>query len=203
MRVQVITNNYNFFSFRIILIQQFFDLVCPINCRPVLTNVDLTPACQRLGKHKILCCAITLVFIIHTLNFARFNCYHPSCFLDQLCRLLVHANNRNGWVIRLFVDFQDILHIRDKCSILFRGYYPAFPQVRFKFVFLSVLHTVCPEIQSTTFRAISSSANICIVHLAHPSGGLLQAIDINRASLSPSRTRLREGACCFLRSRAA
>ena len=65
------------------------------------------------------------------------------------------------------------------------------------------MRTVLSEMSSTTLKATSSSANICMVHLARPSGGVLQAIAISLASPRPSSFRATAGVSRFFRSRAA
>ena len=42
-----------------------------------------------------------------------------TCFLDQLYRLLVHTDHRLRWIVRFFVRFKHIFHMRDKLSVTF------------------------------------------------------------------------------------
>ena len=80
--------------------------------------------------------------------------------LDQLHRLLVHAHDGAGRVVRLRVDVEDLLHLRHELGVGFRRNHPVLDLPPGHPVFLSVRRMVSwltdSTIASSTTRRASS-----------------------------------------------
>src|SRR3990167_2084706 len=202
MSVEVINDKADFFGFRIVPIQKLFDFLCPVDTGSALSNTDFSPASKGFGKHKVRGRALAFIFIIVTFRLARFLRQCRTGFRDQLRRLLIHTNQGHLGIIGQTIQIQDVLHVSHKLRILLGRDYPAFSQMRLKFIFFRVWRTVSREMLSTISRLTNLSVKSCNVQRAKPLGGWLQPKAIRWASFLPSRILDREGVSCLFRSKA-
>lgn len=109
------------------------------------------------------------------------------CFAKQLIRLLIHAYHRPAFIVRAFINIQDILHTGYKFCIFFWRDTPVAVAVRSKFVFLKPFRS-CPCLQG----------HPVLLWPFLPEGGVSiwsalpappQAISISFASARPSTLR--------------
>ena len=165
-------------------LEQFLDFVRPVNSGFAFTDIGLAPGAERLDKHEDIGGSIALVFIVHTSRFSWHGRERCACFLYQLAGLFIHTHQRNVWVIRQTIEFQNVLHTRHELRVLLGRDAPVRAEVRLQFVFFSVLRTVSYEILSTISRRTISWASRCSVQREWPSGASLHPMASRRASFS-------------------
>ena len=142
MRIEVIHDKDDFFSFRIHDIHKIFYLLCPVCRCSMLPDTDVVFSTKRLYKRKDTTYAITGIFRIHFLVIAWTHWQRFPCFPKQLVWFFIHAYNRTLRVIRHFIDVQDIFHAGYKFCIFFWWDTPVIVVVRSKFVFFKTLRMV-------------------------------------------------------------
>lgn len=122
--VQVVADQRDPITIRAPSVQQTSDFLSPVEFRSVFPYGCLTPAGEWFAKHENRSRAVALVFVVDTLGmiFARRDWL--TRFVDQLHRLFVHANDGLGWVVRFFIGFQHIFHVRHELGVAFRGDHP-------------------------------------------------------------------------------
>src|SRR5665213_4574103 len=106
--------------------------------------------------------------------------------LEQLDRLLVHADHRVPGIIWLSIGFQNLFHARNELAIGLRGNHPVVDLPLGHPVFLSVRRTVSWLIDLAISNATTCSASSRSVQLEHPGGGVPKRRAITFASCSPS-----------------
>src|SRR3990172_8740556 len=89
---------------------------------------------------------------------------------------LVYTNNRFFWIIFPLINIQYSFHLANKGSILFWRNFPFLFQPWFYDFFLSTLPIVEGEMSSIILRVTTRSRIRLRLHLAYPSGGVVQAI---------------------------
>lgn len=112
-------------------------------------HLDVPPAFKRREEHKQVGCATSLILIIDAGGASRPHGDRYASFLHELFCRFIKANKRPVRIARAGVNFKDILHSRNKGSIILRRNYPLLPAVRLKFVFLKTRAIVLSEALST------------------------------------------------------
>lgn len=136
MGIQIIHHQPDFWRVRIVDLQQFSNLISPVNSSPSLASGRMPPARQWLRKQKNAAGSVSNVFSVLPLWVSRLHWNWRSGFVQQLIRLLIHTDDGKRLFEGLLIQIQNILHTSHKCSILFRGNAPAFTKMRLEFVFL-------------------------------------------------------------------
>ena len=108
---------------------------------------------------------------------------------QQLAACLIETHHGMRGVVGASIYLKNIFHQGDKRRVGRGSETPLLDQPRLQVVFLSVWRTVSWAIVSTTSRRTNSSASSRRLQRACPTGGVLQAVAINRASAAPSRRR--------------
>ena len=101
------------------------------------------------------------------------------------------------------IDSDDIFHIGYERGAPLRRDFPILPEVRLKFVFLSMRCIVICETLWARCSSTAFSARIRTVQRRRPSGDSEQAKAITRASKAPSKISSRDGFSGCLRTNAA
>ena len=142
VRVEVVANQNDLFAVGVTTFQMAGHLLRPVHFRSTLSCGRLTPPRERFGEHEDGSGAGSLILVVDSpsVGFRRRN--RLAGFLHQLYGLLVHADHRAIGIVRVFVRFQDVLHVRDKLSIGFRRDDPVLDLAFGHAVFLSVPRTV-------------------------------------------------------------
>src|SRR3954447_37310 len=175
----------------------------PVDLGPMLTGSCLSKARQRFGEHEDARRAVAFVFVIDPLRvLARRGDRHLR-FLQQLHRLLVHAEHRLLGIIRFRISLEHVFHVGHELGILVRRNHPVLDLALGHAIFFSVLRTVSAQIEGTTSNTTSSSANNCNDHRPYPAGGFPNRMAISFASPTPSSLCGVGGIARFLRSNAA
>src|ERR1035441_4394349 len=112
-------------------------------------------------------------------------------FAHQLLVGLVHADERELWVVGCVVNIEHIFHAHDKSSAAIGRDLPVFAQVRLKLVFFSDLCTLMVETLGAIFSSTTISASRPTVPRARPAGAGEHAKAVNRASKAPSKVSFR------------
>jgi hypothetical protein len=201
MRVKIIHDQPDLTGLGIPL-QQITDLQRPIFFGSSLGDMNKTTSFQRLNKKENLSDPVPDVFIVIPHHLSRRHGDGRPHLANQLFARFIHANHRILLVIGKLVHAQYVLHRSHKGGICFRRYFPAFFQVRLKFVFFKAFWTDDFEMWSKTCNATNCSANNRTVQRLRPSGAFEQAKAISRASFSPSKIDGRGGFSRFFRSSA-
>jgi hypothetical protein len=128
-----------------------------------LASGRLPKARKRFGKHENTGRAIAFVFIIDALAMRARRLNRYPGFLEQLDRLLVHAQDGMLRIVGFRIGFKDFFHAGHELAILLWRNHPVLDLPLRHAVFFSVLRTVSGLIESTTSKATSSSASSCNV----------------------------------------
>src|SRR5665647_1188900 len=185
MRIEIVHDQTDFLTIRIINFQEVLNLVCPIDSGPMLFGICMPPTGQCFRKQEDAASSVSDVFIIHTLRSASFHRDNRSGFTQKLVGFFIHADNRLIRIIGLLIQIQNILHAGHKRSILFWRYDPALFQMRLQFVFFRTWPIATCEMLSTISSSTALLARRRKVHLLRPCGGSLQLIAMILASTSP------------------
>src|ERR1017187_4783672 len=112
-------------------------------------------------------------------------------FAHQLLVGLVHADERELWIIGGVVNIEHIFHAHDKSGATIGRDFPVFAQVRLKLVFFKARCTLMVETLGAIFSSTTFSASKRTVHRARPAGAGEHAKAVNRASKAPSKVSFR------------
>src|SRR4029453_13137314 len=188
MGVQIITDDNDLRCRPIACPQEVGHLVGPVHLRTPFAHCDVPPAHQRVAAHKNARGGRTLVFIVHAtrmLGRPSDGCPH---FLQELDRLLIHAEHRIPCLVGLGIDLQHFLHTRCELGIGGRRNDPIFDLPGRKMIFFKVLRRVSWLTDSTSSNATACAANKRSVQLANPGGGGPSRKAMILASCIPSST---------------
>lgn len=180
VRVEVIQGQFNDLRSGITLLHQPLHLLCEIEHRAPLGDLDVPQSGLWLDKQKEVSRAVAFILVIVARWLTGPGWYRRARLYDQLLACLIKVDLRALRVIRRGVQIQGLLHRRDELATDRRDA-PLLFQPGLEFVFLSARRTVSSEIVSTTFNSTRRSASNCIVQRARPSGASLQASAIKRA----------------------
>src|SRR4029453_10693970 len=188
MGVQIITDDNDLYCRSVACPQEVGHFVGPVYLRTPFAHRDVPPAHQRFAEHKNARGARTLVFIVHaTRMLGRLSDGRPH-FLQELDRLLIHAEHRIPRIVGLGIDLQHFLHTRCELGIGGRGNDPVFDLPGRKMVFFKVLRRVSWLTDSTSSNATACAAKKRSVQLANPDGGGPSRKAMILASCIPSST---------------
>src|SRR3990170_3825478 len=169
-------------------VDQVSHLVSEVPVRPLVGDIDVTPAYQRLDQHEQIDGTATPVLVIHAAAAAALRRHGQACLPDELVRDLIKANHGTKRVVVLLIEVEHVLHPVDEVPA-YRRDAPLFLLPGLDVVFFRSRRTVSSVIDSITFNSISRSARSCIVHRVRPSGGSLQARATRKASCLPVSSR--------------
>src|SRR3989304_200351 len=203
MGVQVVQDKAYSFGVRIPVVQHTFDPPCPVFPCPTLAGRHVAFAGKGFHFKKDLSHTIAHVLMIHSGRSARRTGYTIIHVADKLFAGFIHAYHRIAPVIRQFVDSKNIFHTGYEGSVLLRWDFPVLPEVRLKFVFLSMRCTVMCDTLGVRLSSVAFSASSRSVQRRRPSGASEQAIEMSRASKAPSKVTSRGGFSGCLRSSSA
>src|SRR3712207_3214215 len=187
--IQVIHHEYDSLRRRVAHVHQVLDLLRPVDLRPLVRHRHPPLPVQGLAEQKQVDDALSFILIIHTLDVAGGGWQGRTRVAQQLLAHLVHADLRIARVVGSRIDVEDILHPPDELGIGLRWDAPVPLQPRLKLVVLSTRRMVWYETSSTISSSTSLSARSRSDQRAKPSGGVLQATAIKRASCAPSSFR--------------
>lgn len=136
MGIKVIHYKNDFFHFWVHDINKVFYFFCPVNCSPVLPDTDMMLPSKRFYESKDAACTITDIFGIYFPVISRAHWQRFPCLSQQLVWFFIHADDRTHWVIREFIDIENIFHTCYEFCILFWRDAPIVIEVRSKFIFL-------------------------------------------------------------------
>ena len=175
MGIKVIHYKNGFFHFWVHDINKAFYFFCPGNCSPVLPDTDMMLPSKRFYESKDAACTITDIFGIYFPVIARAHWQRFPCLSQQLVWFFIHADDRMHWVIREFIDIENIFHTCYEFCILFWRDAPIVIEVRSKFIFFNTLRIVSLLTGvSSSIRAFSSRSRSVLREC--PSGAGPQAI---------------------------
>src|ERR1700728_3225320 len=132
---------------------------------------------------------VALIFIVFARGLSGRSRPGRAHLTRELLAAFVHAHQWASRVGFAFIDFEDILHRRDKFGAARRRDHPLLFLPRFKFVFFSVWRTVSWLMVSTISNSTSCAANNRRVQRARPGGAAPQLRAISCASALPSSLR--------------
>jgi len=117
MRVQIITDDNDLRCRPVACPQEVGHLVGPVNLGASFAHCDVTPAHQRFAEHKNAGGARALVCIVYATRMpGRPSDWCPR-FLQELYRLLIHAEHRIPRIVGLGIDLEHFLHTRRELGI--------------------------------------------------------------------------------------
>ena len=200
MCVQVVADKDDSFSIRIVDIDKFLYLLRPVLLAPLCLDGYATPSAKRLGEHKAAACPFADIFVINLLRVVHLGKMDgfPRVSM-KFDRLLVHAYDRISGIVWSGVHFKNILHRSNERGILLRWNAPHLPQVRLIFVFFRMRPTWVCEIVSMISISTALSDIKRRVQRLYPSGGVLHAMAMILASISPVHLAGTGGVSRFLR----
>src|SRR5215510_4661551 len=136
MGVQIITDHNDLYCRPVACPQEVGHFVGPVHLRAPFAHRDVPPAHQRFAEHKNARGARTFVFIVHATRMPGRPSDRRSHFLQELYRLLIHAEYWIPRIIGLGIDLKHVLHTRCKLGIGGRRNDPIFDLSVRKMVFL-------------------------------------------------------------------
>lgn len=142
MRVQVVQHHRDPLCCRVVPIGEFPHRHSPIGARAPLSNLDLAPAGEWLGKQKQISHAVPFLFVILALWLTRGDGQSPTGFAHELFAGLIPTDHRTGWVQRTLVDLQHVFHRGHKPGAVRGRNRPVFFYVRLQFIFFRVRRIV-------------------------------------------------------------
>lgn len=114
MSVQVIHHQPDLFCFWIIDLQQFPDLVRPIDPSPSFTGCHVPPASRWVCKDKDAAGSVADIFTILALRPSRLHRDRVSGLAKKLVWLFIHADDQIQSAVLLLVQIQNIFHAGDE-----------------------------------------------------------------------------------------
>src|SRR5215213_2879333 len=155
-----------------------------------LGNHELSPAAQRLEGHPNPADPVPFVLRVEALDRPRLRRQGVPHLAYELAGSLVEADHRSQWVVRLFVEVQDLLHPPDEGGALSWRDHTLALEMGLEAVFLSVRLMVSWETVSTCPSSTIRSARSLMLQRSLPSGGSEHERAIRWASARPSSTLL-------------
>ena len=160
VRIEVVAHQGDPRAVGVAAFQQTGDLHRPVRLRAPGAGRRLPPTRQRLAEQEDRGRAGPLVLVVHAARSRGGRGHRRSRFLDQLHRLLVHADNGTIRVVGLLIPVQDLLHVRHELRIGLRRDHPVLDFPLGHPVFFSVLRMVSwltdPTIANSTTRRANS-----------------------------------------------
>src|SRR5512132_914709 len=181
MRVEMVQHHANHFGFGIAYVYQPLHFMGKVHLGALLRHMHVPPASLRLDKEKEISGAIAFVLVIKVLGLSRLHGQREPGLFDQLLVRFIKVDLGTSRIIGLGVDLQHVFHRGDKLRTdLWDA--PLLLQPRLEVTFFKTLRTLSYEYDSVSPRATTRSASRCKVQRLRPSGALLQASAIRRAS---------------------
>lgn len=104
MNIQIIHYQDDLIRIRILLIQKPFDLLCPVFASTVFLGICKAPSIERFRKQEDAGCPVPNVFIIFVFDTPIFGTNALTGIGEELNWLLIHADNRESFVIRTGIN---------------------------------------------------------------------------------------------------
>src|ERR1039457_6948289 len=200
--VQVVHYQAGLRGLRVTFIQHAFDESAPVLAGAVFGDGDVAASGQRFDLQEDFRHSITHILVVDDLTMPRGRRDGGKHFAHQLLVGLVHADERELWIIGGVVNIEHIFHAHDKSGATIGRDFPVFAQVRLKLVFFQARCTLMVETLGAIFSSPALSASKRSVHRARPTGSGEHPKALNRASKAPSKVSSR-GWAEGLRSNAA
>ena len=161
MRIEVIHDKDDFFSFRIHDIHKIFYLLCPVCRCSMPPDTDMVFFHQGVLQTQRYCMC-HYGYIQNPLFGHCLDALATVPLLPQAAGMVfIHAYNRTFRVIRHFIDVQDIFHAGYKFCIFFWWDTPVIVVVRSKFVFKTLRMVSLLTGVSISTRHLSSKSRRC------------------------------------------
>jgi hypothetical protein len=126
VRVEIVEHQRHSLAVGITRVQEVGDLDRPVLLGPSLAGGRLPEARERLGEHEDAGGAVAFVFVIDSLSvLLRRGDRHPG-LLEQLDRLLVHAEHGLLRIIGFRAGLEHFFHAGDELGVLLRRDHPVF-----------------------------------------------------------------------------
>src|SRR6266571_9463424 len=193
MRVEIVHHQANHSCIRIDLIDQPTDGLSKIQPGALLGHCHRAPSRQRFDEHKQVRRPQSLVFIVRALRMSWLDGQRLTDLPMHHQRLFVKTDLRSGWIIRLSVQIQHVLHGGHKVRIDV-GNAPLFMLPGLQRVFFSNWRTVSGEMRRTYPNSTAWPASMRTVQWSCPSGTLLQVMAMRWAAC-PSVRAWRRRSC--------
>src|SRR5208337_3184469 len=203
VRVQVVHGQAYSDGIWVAFIEHALDPPRPVFPRSMLAGLHVAFARQWFHFKENLDNTIADVFSVHPFRSSRRASYRLMHFPNELLTGFVHTDLRIIVIIRQMIDSDDIFHIGYERGAPLRRDFPILPEVRLKFVFLSMRCTVICETLWARCSSTAFSARSRTVQRRRPSGDSEHAKAITRASKAPSKITSRDSCSGCLRSNAA
>src|SRR3989339_165916 len=203
MGIQIVQDQAYLDGVGVTFVKHAFDPPCPIFSRSMLAGRHMTFARQWFHLEKDFSNAVADVFMVHPRRSARSTSHRLMNITNELFARFIHADYWILMVVWQFIHSNNIFHISYERSTFFWRYFPVLPEMRFKFVFLSMRCTVIGDTLAAMLNSIAFSASNRIVQRCLPSGAFEQANAIRRASKAPSKIISRGGFSRSLRCNVA
>ena len=136
MSVEIVHNKDDLFGIRFDLINEITYLFSPVNRSTCLFHRMKNLSGMGLYETEDTCRAVSYILRVDLLCIARAHGDWFSAFTEKLVWFFVHTPKRPLRIIGQLIKVEDILHVSDKISILFRWYAPVFIQMRMDLVTL-------------------------------------------------------------------
>jgi hypothetical protein len=144
-----------------------------------------TPTSQRRKRDQHTASPMTLILVVFTLRFPRWQRNRRQPITQKLAWPFVTTHDWRPWSIWLRVTVQHIFQMPDRVARDVPST-PTLDQPRLTFVVFRAVLTVGRDLDATTAHATSFSASHGNVHRPDPSGGSAQASMVHVASTRPS-----------------
>ena len=139
MRIEVVTDKYNFFGIGEVLVHKLADFLCPVRLAATFAYGYPTPPFEWRGEHKSATSSVAYIFMVD------FFCMVVVGKTDGLAGILtefyglfIHADHGPFVIPRPGIDFKHIFHEGDKGRVLLGRDAPHFFQVRLVPVFFRI-----------------------------------------------------------------
>src|SRR5271157_3212275 len=174
----------------------------PVFPGSMLSGLHVALARQWFHFKENLGNTIADVFGVHPFRSSGRASYRLVHFPNELLTAFVHTDLRIIGVVRQMIDSDDIFHVCYERGAPLGRDFPILPEVRLKFVFLSMRCTVMWETLWARCNSMAFSARSRTVQRRRPPGDSEHAKAISRASKAPSKITSRDGCSGCLRSSA-
>ena len=119
MGIEVVHDEKNLLRIGI-SVDKIFDILCPIQCRPVFADACMSPPSKRLTGHRDTAGPVSDIFAVLFPFVPRFHRKRLSGFSQQLIGLFIHTDYKPRRIIWKTVNIQDIFHTGYEFCVFFR-----------------------------------------------------------------------------------
>src|SRR5215470_13813515 len=181
MRIEIVQHDPNHRGFWVAFVHQPLHRMREVDLRPLLCHPHMPPVSLRFHEKKEIARAVAGVFVIIALRPPRLGRQRLPSLLDELLGRLIKVDFGPGSLIGLRVDLQNVFHRGDELRPHLRDA-PLLLQPRLEDCFFKTRRTLSYEYDAAKPRATTRSASSCKVQRWRPSGAVLKAAAIKRAS---------------------